>query len=243
LGTIFESIIDKNQAVMKKSSLILAVIFLFIVSSSFRKVNAQEKSKEEKEKELQELIIEQKKAMKDQQKAQEEMQKALQESKVEIDQVMKDANVEEKVSRAMRAYSDQLRNRPLFNTGEPFVFTPGVEFGHAFIGESERTTWDFSKSVKETSFSRDYTFDVEPTVNTVVMSVNGDCKAGEIRIKIIMPNGKTYSDILIDEFGNLNWRKSFTISDTENKDKAGAWKFDISSLKATGYFKISLQTY
>jgi len=46
------------------------------------------------------------------------------------------------------------------------------------------------------------------------MSVSGDCKAGEIRIKIIMPNGKTYSDIIIDEFGNLNWRKSFTISDT-----------------------------
>jgi len=46
---------------MKKSSLILAVIFLFSVCSSFQIVNAQEKSKEEKEKELQELIIEQKK--------------------------------------------------------------------------------------------------------------------------------------------------------------------------------------
>jgi hypothetical protein len=227
---------------MKKSSLILAVIFLFSVCSSFQKVNAQEKSKEEKEKELQELIIEQKKAMKDQQKAQEEAQKILQEQKVVIDKAMEDANVGDKVNRAMRAYSDQLRNRPLFNTGEPFLFTPDGQFGH-FNGDSERTTWDFSKSVKETSFSRDYTFDVEPTVNTVVMSVNGDCKAGEIRIKIIMPNGKTYSDIIIDEFGNLNWRKSFTISETENKDKAGAWKFDISSSKATGYFKISLQAY
>jgi hypothetical protein len=227
---------------MKKSSLILAVIFLFSVCFSFQKVNAQEKSKEEKEKELQELIIEQKKAMKDQQKAQEEAQKIMQEQKVVIDEAMKDAKVEDKVNRAMRDYSDQLRNRPLFNTGEPFLFTPDGQFGH-FYGESERTTWDFSKSVKETSFSRDYTFDVEPTVNTVVMSVNGDCKAGEIRVKIIMPNGKTYSDIIIDEFGNLNWRKSFTISETENKDKAGAWKFDISSSKATGYFKISLQTY
>ena len=80
-------------------------------------------------------------------------------------------------------------------------------------------------------------------MNTVVMAVNGDCKAGEIRIKIVMPNGKTYSDIVIDESGNLNLRKSFTISETENKDKAGAWKFEINSSKATGYFKISLQTY
>ena len=92
-------------------------------------------------------------------------------------------------------------------------------------GDSERTTWDFSKSVKENTFSRDYTFDVEKTANTVVMSVMGDCKSGEIRIKIVMPNGKNYSDILIDESGNLNWRKSFTISETENQDKTGNGNF------------------
>jgi hypothetical protein len=234
----------KNQAVMKRSSLISGIVFLFAVCFGFQAINAQEKSKEEKEKELQELIIEQKKAMKDQQKAQEEMQKVLEESKVEMDQAMKDANVGEKLNRTFRVYSDAYgnRNRNFFNQ-EPFVFTPGVEFGHGFPGDSEGTTWDFTKSLRETSFSRDYTFDVETTVNTVVMSVNGDCKSGEIRIKIVMPNGKTYSDIVIDEFGNLNWRKSFTISETENKDKSGEWKFDIRSSKATGYFKISLQTY
>ncbi|HEX7494502.1 MAG TPA: hypothetical protein VF346_09785, partial [Bacteroidales bacterium] len=70
-----------------------------------------------------------------------------------------------------------------------------------------------------------------------------DCKSGEIRIKIVMPNGKNYSDILIDESGNLNWRKSFTISETENQDKKGDWKFQISSTKATGYFRISLQSF
>jgi hypothetical protein len=97
--------------------------------------------------------------------------------------------------------------------------------------------------MKESSISRDYTIDIESTVNNVVMAVIGDCKEGEIRIKILMPNNKVYSDVLIDESGNLNWRKSFTISDTENKDKAGAWKFQIDASKASGYFKISLQTY
>jgi hypothetical protein len=75
------------------------------------------------------------------------------------------------------------------------------------------------------------------------MTVMGDCKAGEIRVKIVMPGGKTYSDIVIDESGNLNWRKSFTISEEENKDKAGEWIFKIDAAKATGSFKISLQTY
>ncbi len=234
---------------MKKSSLILVIIFLFSICFSFQQANAQEKTKEqtEKEKQIQEEIDAQKKAMVEQKKAQEEMQQALEESKIAVDKAMKDYKVTienpENLDRLSRIYEDYGRNR-LHSTGEPFVFSPGVEFyGHNFGDEGERTTWEFSKYIKETSFSRDYTFDVESTVSTVVMSVMGDCKAGEIKIKIVMPGGKTYSDILIDEFGNLNWRKSFTISDTENKDKAGAWKFEINSSKATGYFKISLQTY
>ena len=231
---------------MKRSSLILAVIFLISMSFSFRNADAQEKTKEEKEKELkiQEAIDQQKKAMTEQQMAEKDMQKAFEEQQVIIKEALKDVPDPESLNRIRRVFESSRGNRSFYN-GEPFVFTPGVEsfYGHSMNGDAERTTWDFSKSVKETSFSRDYTFDVESTVNTVVMSVNGDCKAGEIRIKIVMPNGKTYSDIIIDEFGNLNWRKSFTISETENKDKAGAWKFEISSSKATGYFKISLQTY
>ena len=68
-------------------------------------------------------------------------------------------------------------------------------YGHSTGGDSERTTWDFSRSVKENTFSRDYSFDVEKTAKSVVIAVMGDCKAGDIRIKIIMPNGKNYSDI------------------------------------------------
>jgi hypothetical protein len=127
--------------------------------------------------------------------------------------------------------------------GEPFVWkgNPG-DFSYLYSnGNSEKSTWDISKSIKESSYSRDYIFDVEPTAKSVVMSVSGDCKQGEIRVKITMPNGKTFSEIVIDEFGNLNWRISLTISETENQDKTGEWKFDIKSSKATGYFKIFFQ--
>lgn len=233
---------------MKKMGFILTAVLLISLISSFHPATAQEKTKEEKEKELrmQEEINQQKKAI-EQMKA--EQEKAFKDQQSATEDAMKHAQEQveaaSKYQDMFRVYRDRgNRDRSFFN-GEPFVFTPGMEglTDHMFGGDNEKTTWDFSKSVKENSFSRDYTFDVEPTVNTVIMSVNGDCKAGEIRIKIIMPNGKTYSDILIDEFGNLNWRKSFTISEEENKDKAGAWKFQINASKATGYFKISLQTY
>ena len=235
---------------MKKFSLFLIVILLIAAGSSFQQITAQEKTKEEQEKEqkIQQEIDQQKKAMAEQKKAQEEANQALKDKQSELEKTKKDMKVEfENAAKAGEAVGiyNQKDNRS-FAFDEPFIFSaPGVEafYGHGMNGDSERTTWEFSRSVKEKTFTRDYTFDVEKSVNTVVMSVMGDCKAGEIRIRILMPNGKSYSDIVIDELGNLNWRKSFSITETENQDKAGDWIFQIASTKATGFFKISLQTY
>jgi hypothetical protein len=234
---------------MKKFKVLLIVAFLLTTGSSLQMVNGQEKTKAEQEKEQQILkaIDEQKKAMAEEKKAQAEAEAALKDQKVLQDNLLKDIQVKVeatgKAGEAARIYGQ--RGNRSFQFDEPFNMSPGVEafYGHGMGGDSERTTWDLSKAVKENTFSKDYSFDVEKTVNNVVMSVMGDCKTGEIRIKIIMPGGKSYSDILIDESGNLNWRKSFSISATENQDKAGEWKFKIDSNKATGFFKISLQTY
>ena len=236
---------------MKKSSLILVAFFLISFSSSFQPAGAQERSREERERELRikEEFDLQKKALADQKKAAEEQKKAQEavENAIVIQRKALDKVLEEAVDQVEAATKFNDATRMYRGTGDrSFYFEPfdiRSFSGHSMYGDSERTTWDFSKSIKENSFSRDYSFDVEKSVKTVIMAVNGDCKSGEIRIKIIMPNGKTYSDIVIDEFGNLNWRKSFNISEEENKDKAGEWKFQINASKATGVFKISLQTY
>lgn len=237
---------------MKKLNLFFAVVFLISVGSFFQQVNAQEKTKEELEKEqkILQAIGEQKKAMAEQKKLQAEVQAEIEaEEAARIEDVMRDIEVKVNVDgipgEVPGIYSRR-SNRFFTTTDEPFVWSaPGADrfYGPSKGGDTEKLTWEFSRTVKEKSFSKDYSFDVEKTVNTVVMSVMGDCKAGEIRIKIQMPNGKNYSDIVIDEFGNLNWRKSFTLSETENQDKAGEWKFRIESTKATGFFKISLQTF
>jgi len=228
---------------MKKRSLILMVVFLISVCFSVQSLYSQEKTTAEKEKELklQQAIELQKKAMSEQTNAQdlqsEELEKTLQET-------------ERNVSRAndeMNFYRSRVRSsgNALEGLDKSFMVSPGVGFSGYFgrEGDSERTTWDFSKQVKEKTFSSDYSFDVEPSANTVVMTVLGDCKMGKIRVKITMPGGKVYSDIVIDEFGNLNWRKSFTDLLDVNKDKAGEWKFKIEAENATGFFKISIQAY
>jgi ATPase subunit of ABC transporter with duplicated ATPase domains len=223
---------------MKKFSLFILVLFLITAASSFQQINAQDKEKEEQDVKIQKSIDEQKKAISDQKKAkaeaeqtqQEELENSLHEAKIQFDDA--DGQRIMRLPRADRSY-----NFDVFSGNDMQGY-----FGHA-MGDAERTTWDFSKTVKDNTFSTNYSFDVEKSSKSVVMSVMGDCKSGEIRIKIIMPNGKNYSDILIDESGNLNWRKSFMISETENQDKTGDWKFQISSAKATGFFKISLQAY
>ena len=186
---------------MKKFRFIPIVVFLISGSFLSPPTGAQEKTKEEKEMELrmQEEIDQQKKAIADQKKAQEEVSKAMEDQGKVVDEALKQA--QEQVETAPR-YKDMVKiyrgNRDIprhfdFNE-EPFVITPGLEpfYGHPFGRDNERTTWDFTKSIKENSFSTDYTFEVEPTVNTMLMSVNGDCKAGDIRIRIIMPDGKEF---------------------------------------------------
>ncbi|MBI5009620.1 MAG: hypothetical protein HZB98_08240 [Bacteroidia bacterium] len=248
---------------MKKLSVFITIVLL-ISSSSFQQIMAQQsESDKEKEKKIQMEIEQQKKAMSEQYKAQEEALKAAQEAKKEAQKSypvpppppppgeMSDMKIEVLTEDfeggdegdIMRVYGR--RGDRSFRVEEPMIWSssgPGNVHAFAFSDNSQMTRWDFSKNVKESNFSKEYGFDVEKTSKSVVMSVNGDCKDGEIRIKITMPNGKTYSEILIDESGSLNWRKSFSITETENQDKAGEWKFQISASKATGYFKISLQT-
>ena len=235
---------------MKTNSISLTGFLFILIFSSFQQITAQEASKAEKqtEEEILKAIDEQKKAMAMQKKAQEDALVIIKKNQwVDGDEGFKDIQVDVETDGfdgERFKYFDK-RSGKVFPFEGPYEFAMpevGAFYGHSF-DDAERTTWDFSKSIKENTFSRDYNFFVEKNVKTVVMSVMGDCKAGEIRIKILMPGGKNYSDILIDEFGNLNWRKSFTISESENQDKTGEWKFQINSSKATGFFKISLKTY
>lgn len=235
---------------MRKIKVLLITLILLSAGGWFQQAASQEKTKEQQDKDLklQQLIEEQKKSMVDQKKIQDSVTIEFKMQQDKMDDLMKDVNVQVEAAKragdAVRIYKNP-RGARTFTMDEPFVFSHDYEpyFSQTFGGDSERTTWEFSKSVKENSFTKEYSFDVEKTASTVIMSVMGDCKSGDIHIKIKMPNGKYYSDIVLDENGNLNWRKSFSISEKENQDKTGEWKFQIVSNKATGFFKISLQTF
>ena len=115
---------------MKKYSLFLIVIFLISIGSSFQQVTAQEKTKEEQEKEakIQQSIDQQKKAMAEQKKAQKDAVKILKEKQVELDEALKDIQVETEAAgqdgEALRIFNKRCSRSFAFD--EPFVFSaPG----------------------------------------------------------------------------------------------------------------------
>jgi DNA/RNA endonuclease YhcR with UshA esterase domain len=233
---------------MKKIKGLLFVIMIITAATSFNVLKAQETPKQEnqkpdkeREEELQQAINEQKKAMSEQKRARARASQEINESMKELEK-MKGMNFKFEFSDDSTHWEGP-RSRSIGRTYTMRSFPDPVFFGHVFEGDGESTTWEFTKSVKDNSIKKDYAFDVEKTAKSVVLSVNGDCRAGEIRIKILTPAGKNYSDTVIDEAGNINIRKSFNITETENQDKTGEWKIQVSSEKATGFFKISFQVY
>lgn len=216
--------------------------------------NSESEFDKQREEELLKAIDEQKKALSEQRKAQVNAQKEMEKSIRELEKLRDfdyDFDLDEfgnnvHIYRRGKSVNPDVFVVPPVAPGAPLV--PDVN--SVFIGtpsfgwdNNNGTSWIFTKSVKDNSFKKEYAFDVDETAKTVTMAISGDCKAGDIRIKVMTPQGKTYSDVVIDEFGNINVRKSFNISESENKDKRGEWKFLINSNSATGYFKISFQTY
>lgn len=204
------------------------VIFLIPFSFSFHSLSGQTKTKEEQQAEikLQQEIDLQKKAMV-------ESNKALDEQKQIPDTQLPGANSNpNQGSRSVEFYD--IRNTRSNGTGS---FNGMQTVDHFASG---RTTWDFSKSVIESTFTTEYRIDVDKGSKDVSFSIFGTCRSGEIQIEILAPGGKPYSDAVIDEFGNLNWRKSFQIAE-DNTDLIGEWLFKISAKNATGNFNISLR--
>jgi len=233
---------------MKKVNLSIVVMFILTFWLLPQFLQAQDRKRNESEREIEILkdINSQKKSMYEEQRKLEDMNRILKDRQIEIENILE--NIDEQGLDSIVKRSKKIiieRGDFPFDDRFKYMGRPGSDQWAFSFGDSdgEKTSWNFSKSVKESSFSKEYEMNVEVSAKKVSMSVMGDCKSGVIKIGIFMPGGRKYSDIILDESGNLNWRKSFDISEGDNKDKTGDWKFKIDASKATGYFRISLETF
>lgn len=207
---------------MKRKVTILMIITFFL---AFGSVATFAQTKEEEEKKKQEMMMQRKL---EEQKALEERERI----KVRSDEL------ERAVRDAREAYTEA------WTIQEPMVFSSGTNLDNIyFIGGSQSSSsLQYTKNVKEASFTKEFEFEIEKDAKRASINVNGTCKEGEIRIKITMPSGKTYTEVLIDEYGSVNWSKTFTI-DEENGTKTGDWRFQVTANDATGNFRLTLKSY
>ena len=103
------------------------------------------------------------------------------------------------------------------------------------------SSWNYSRQVMEATFSNELTMSAEDMDN-VSLSVSGDCAEGSMAVTIVMPDGKQLSEVILDENGSLNWRKSFEAGES-NGWKNGKWTFRIKAKAATGNLRISMNSY
>lgn len=120
------------------------------------------------------------------------------------------------------------------NPGDYYVFSGS---GHV---SKPGSSWNYSRQVLEATFTNEFTMSASDESN-VNLSVSGDCAEGSIIVAIIMPDGKPLSEVILDENGSLNWRKSFEAGGN-NGWKNGKWVFKIRAKNATGNLRISLSS-
>ena len=206
---------------MKRTVTILMITSLFLVFNTFSSL-AQTKEKEEKKK--QEHLVQ---------------EKIEAEKRIALEEKIHKGELERAVRDAREAYTEAWTT-----ARDPMILSTGSDLNNIyFIGGSQSSsTLQYTKNVKEASFSKRFGFEIEKDARRASINVSGMCKKGEIRIKIIMPSGKTYTEVLIDEYGSVNWSKTFTI-DEDNGAKTGEWSFQVTASDATGSFKLLLRSY
>ncbi|MEA1887731.1 MAG: hypothetical protein U9N72_11035 [Bacteroidota bacterium] len=211
---------------MKRKVTILMIVSLLLVGGS---ITAFGQTKEEEEKKKQEML--------EQKKIQEFKKQEAIEARERIR--IREDEMERAVRNAREAYKEE------WITRTPAVFSTGsdLEGIYYFMGGSPNSSsLQFSKVVKEGSFTKDLTFEIEEDAKRASINVSGICEEGEILIVITMPSGSKYTEVLIDEYGSVNWSKSFSI-DEEDGTKTGEWGFKVTAKNATGTFRLSIKSY
>lgn len=112
--------------------------------------------------------------------------------------------------------------------------TSGYVYG-TYAGFGQSSELSLSKHFNGESAESEKTFEVQADNKRVSVSISGEVKSGEIEIKIVKPNGKSFNAVKIDNSSDVRWRQSLSVGE-ENKDFVGTWKIIIKATKAEGIY-------
>jgi hypothetical protein len=131
---------------------------------------------------------------------------------------------------------ERSRARALSRAREDYVYVTGW-------GSNEHNSrLTLSKNYNGQSIDKQGTFEVEDNVTKLKMSIEGHVNSGSITVSLILPGGKPYKSLTMDDSADIQWSESLNIKEDEKK-YYGTWKYRINTKVADGSYLLSINTY
>jgi biopolymer transport protein ExbD len=248
-----------------KTKISISVLLIILITSLIT-VMGQEKTDKKKQEEdaknkkeqVTIIVNTQKDAEKDLQKAMEESlaaeEKALKTKKelgyLDNKEFYKQAEAlqfsKKKLQEEMKAKGENWDSHTGFAFTAPYRFQMGEQgvpnVYSIYGGDRENTSLSISKTLEEVTFSTDFSYDVKAESSNVSFFVSGTMKAGELKITLEKPDKTAFQEITISPLADVNWNQKFSWDDEESDEYLGKWIISISAAKATGNYRIQVNS-
>jgi len=108
--------------------------------------------------------------------------------------------------------------------------------------DHENTSLNISKSLEDITFSTDFYYDVKSGSSTVSFFVSGSLKAGELKITMKKPDKTAFQEFTISPLADVDWNQQFKWEEDEADQYQGKWMISITAAKATGNYRIQVNS-
>lgn len=146
--------------------------------------------------------------------------------------------VHEELARGTGSTRSSSRARVVYRTpgdSDYFFISSGDEGGN----QSQIT---LRNSFKGTSDSSSGKFEVDETTRHFRLMIRGKVNSGEIRIKLLYPDGKVFKEQIINASAEVTMTQSIVIKEASSSKYYGSWTYEVKADKAQGDYTLSIST-
>jgi hypothetical protein len=113
---------------------------------------------------------------------------------------------------------------------------------YSFVGNRENNSLNISKTLEEVTLSTDFYYDTKTGTSNISFFVNGTLKGGELKITLKKPDKTAFQEINISPLADVNWNQSFNWEEDENDAYLGKWIISIAATKASGTYRVQVNS-
>jgi hypothetical protein len=110
------------------------------------------------------------------------------------------------------------------------------------LGLKENSSLGISKNLADVTFASDFYYDVKEGNSTISFDVDGTMSAGELKIALKKPDGKTFQEFTISPLADVNWSQVFRWEEEDEDEFLGKWTIAIKADKATGSYNVKVNS-